>query len=336
MKKVSLNYYIAIVPATCFLSVSPASAQGLNYDNLSSLEEPLAFEIGKATVEVTGLVDVPVMLEVDESIFNGDADVSFTTNAQVSAEMRLGNRWDIGAVYFGQYSEQANHYSDNVAGYVSTSWGTIIGGNVGGLARENTRRRRGVGNAALAFDDFYGQLARWGGGYQGRFGPVVASAIVDEKGDFEIGAAFQRPIGNKDYRVTSRLRRSSYLAADGQTQLTSEGVGLVGELVYGSSLFDLGIGYERLDGALLDVDRLFVSAGAQHKVGSLSLSAAGHYGRLGATNEYSSAFGVGYDIARGISTNFGFNARRARLEQNGVNIVDEDEQTATASVRYSF
>lgn len=335
MKKVFPNY-IAIVPAVCFLSVSPASAQGLNYDNLSSLEEPLAFEIGKATLEVTGLVDVPVMLEVDKSIFNGDADVSFTANAQVSAEMRLGNRWDIGAIYFGQYSEQVDQYSDNVAGYVSTSWGTIIGGNVGGLAHENTRRRRGVGHAVLAFDDFYGQLARWGGGYQGRFGPVVASAIVDENGDFEIGAAFQRPIGNKDYRVTSRLRRSSYLAADGLTELTSEGVGLVGELVYGSSLFDLGIGYERLDGALVDVDRLFVSAGAQHKVGSLSVSAAGHYGRLGATNEYSSAFGVGYDIARGISTNLGFNARKARLEQNGVSIVDEDEQTATASVRYSF
>ncbi len=326
---------LALVPA-CLCFPAKLHAQSVNYDTLSSLEEPLAFEVADVTVEVNGILDAPVSLEIEDGVHFGDADVSFIGNFEVTASTQLGNRWNVGVAYFGQYAENANEYSDNVAGFIRTSWGTFAGGNVSGMVRESTRRRRGVGNGVLAFDNFYGQLDRWGGGYQGRFGPVIVSGVVDENGDFDIGAEYQRPIGTKDYRFSTRFAKSRYTTADGLAVLDSKAVGLVGELVYGSSLFDLGGGYERLQGAGLDLDRWYISGGGQHKVGSLSFSAEGHYGELDGSEEVAAAFGLSYDIARGLSTNLGLNARRAEVARNGIEVVDEDETSATASVRYSF
>jgi len=319
------------------LAADPASAQvSLNYDNLSSFEEPLAFEIGEATVLVGGVVDVPVTLALDDGIFRDDVDVSLVTNLDINIEMQLANRWNVGVAYFGQYDENSDDYVDNVAGFVRTSWGSLIGGNVNGLVREATRRRRGIGNANLAFDDFYGRTNQWGGGYSGRFGPTTLTGIVDGDGHFELGAQFQRPIGRKDYRLTTRVARARYLSADGLTDFATIGAGAVGEFVYGSSLFDLSFGYENLQAGTIDLDRWYVSGGAQTKIGVLSLSAAGHYGELDGTSESSASLGIRYDIARGLSTNLGVNARKAQIARDGVSVVDEDETSATASVRYSF
>ena len=319
------------------LAAGSAEAQvSLNYDNLSSFEEPLAFEIGEATVLVGGLVDVPVRLALDDGIFRDDVGVSLTSNLDISVEMQLPNRWNIGVAYFGQYDENTDDYADNVAGFVRTGWGSLIGGNVNGLVREATRRRRGVGNADLAFDDFYGRINRWGGGYSGRFGPTTLTGIIDGDGHFELGAQFQRPIGRRDYRITTRVAKARYLAADGLTDFATIGAGAVGEFVYGSSLFDLGFGYENLQAGGIDLDRWYLSGGAQTKIGVLSLSAAGHYGELDGTPESSASLGVRYDIARGLSTNLGVNARKAQITRDGVSVIDEDEASATASVRYSF
>ncbi len=324
------------VGATALAAGSAEAQISLNYDNLSSFEEPLAFEIGEATVLVGGLVDVPVRLDLDDRIFHNDVDVSLVANLDIKIEMQLANRWNIGVTYFGQYDENSDDYDDNVAGFVRTSWGSLIGGNVDGLVREATRRRRAVGNANLAFDDFYGRINRWGGGYSGRFGPATLTGIVDGDGHFELGAQFQRPIGRKDYRFATRIGRARYLAADGVTNFKTIGAGAVGEFVYGSNLFDLGVGYENLQAGPIDLDRWYVSGGAQTKIGVLSLSAAGHYGELDGTSETSASLGVRYDIARGLSTNLGVNTRKAEIARDGVSVVDEDETSATASVRYSF
>ncbi|MEO9599001.1 hypothetical protein [Parasphingorhabdus sp.] len=319
------------------LTAGSANAQiSLNYDSLSSFEEPLAFEVGDATVLVGGVVDVPVKLKVDDSIFHGDVDVSLVSNLDINVEMQLANRWNIGASYFGQYDVNGDDYQDNVAAYIRTSWGSLIGGNVDGLVREAIRRRRGAGNAGLAFDDFYGRINRWSGGYSGRFGPVTMTAIADADGHFEWGAQFQRPMGNKDYRFATRVSKARYRAADGITNFDTIGAGAVGEFVFGSSLFDVGAGYENLKAGPINLDRWFVSGGTQTKIGVLSLSAAGHYGELDGSPESSASLGVRYDIARGLSTNFGVNARKAQIARDGISVIDEDETSATASVRYSF
>lgn len=329
--------WLALPVGVLALSAGSAQAQiSLNYDDLSSFEEPLAFEIGEATVLVGGVVDAPVTLPLDDAIFDRDVDVSLVANLDINIEMQLANRWNVGVSYFGQYDENRDDYRDNVAGFVRTSWGSLIGGNVNGLVREATRRRRAAGNSFLAFDDFYGQTNEWGGGYSGRYGPSTLTGIVDGDGHFELGAQFQRPIGRKDYRFAARVAKARYRAADGVTDFATIGVGAVGEFVYGSSLFDLGLGYENLQAGPVDLDRWYVSGGTQTKIGVLSLSAAGHYGELDGTSEASASLGVRYDIARGLSTNLGVNARKARIARDGISVVDEDETSATASVRYSF
>ena len=112
--------------------------------------------------------------------------------------------------------------------------------------REGTRHRRGAGNAELAFDDALGGLADVGVGYTVRLGPWIVGAVVDEDSNFDIGATFQRPIGDTDYRLTGRVTSGVYISADGVRQFDSIAVIGVGEVVYGSTTFDVGVGYEDL------------------------------------------------------------------------------------------
>lgn len=227
-------------------------------------------------------------------------------------------------------------YNDNVAGFVRTSFGTVIGGNVNQQVRELTRRRRGVGNGFLAFDDFYGQLARWGGSYVGRFGPSNLGLTVDKNGDFEVGLEYQRPLGRRDVRFAGRFRQGQFVAADGITRFDTQGVGAVGEIEYGSSIFDLGLGLESLDGLTTDARRWFVSAGAQTQIGQVRVSGEGHYGQVAGDDEITASLGAGYDVARGLSLNLGLNYQDARIVSDEITLVDTEEGQAVASVRFSF
>ena len=198
------------------LATSPAAAQNifLNYESLSSLEEPLATQIGDTTFLLTGLLDTSTALDMQR---NTDVDTGLITNFQADARTQLPNRWRLGLAYFGQYatrqapaSRSENDYVDNAVLSVGGTWGTILGGNVSGFVREQTRRHRGAGNAALLFDNVLGGLEDWGGGYAVRLGPWVITAVVDEAANFDLGTTYQRPSGNKDYRVTARYTESVY------------------------------------------------------------------------------------------------------------------------------
>lgn len=324
---------------------TPAFAQGvnLNYDALSSIEEPLAFEVEDVTISLNGLLDMPLALDFDDE---GDFDVGFVGNFQVTAETQLRNRWTVGVAYFGQYetdpgtlltlSGESDHYSDNIAGFVGGVWGTVLGGNVNGVVRENTRRTRGTGNAFLAFDNTYGGFDDLGGAYIGRYGPAELSAVVDEQGNFDLGAMWSRPIGNKDYRFTARFTHSEFTSSDGTTRFDSNAGGLVGEFIYGSYLFDVGFGFEDLSSAAVDAERWFASSGVRWKKGALTLSLEGHYGEVEGDDEVAAAFGARYDIARGLSLNLGVNYAEAMVDVGGVTLVDTEEAQAVLSLRYSF
>jgi len=338
---------MALGPATGGIFLVPSAAQAqdvnLNYDRLSSLEEPIAFDLGDITVEISGVVDVPVVAEFDQVNDTDSVDIEFIGNFQITAQTQLANRWTIGAAYFGQYATDPidvfggnEDYSDNIAAFVGTSFGTVLGGNVNGQVREITRRQRGVGNGFLAFDDFYGSLDDWGGAYVGRFGPTVIAAAVDENGDFELGGFFQRPIGQKDYRFALRAADGRFTSQDGTTEFDTKGIAAVGELVYGSSLFDVGVGYEKLESPIIDVDRWYLSAGAQTQLGPLRLSAEAHYGQVDGQDEISAGLGASYDIARGLSANLGVNYEKANIQAGGISLVQTDEVKAIASLRFSF
>ena len=327
------KFAIGIMPLTCLVALD-SQAVNLNYESLSSLEEPIAFEIGDTTFSLNGLFD-------GTSAFGDDPeeDPYLLGNFQLSAETQLPNSWTLGASYFGSYSgselEQDN-YQDNAAVFLGGVWGTLAIGNVTGLVREQTRRRRGVGNAVLDFDDQLGTLGDLGVAFHNRLGPAQFIATADEDGGFEIGSIFQRPIGNKDYRFSIRYRDSEFLADDDVSVFDSKSIGFVSELTYGSTVLDFGFGYEQLDADQLSADRIYASIGASRKWGAWSSSLEAHFGQVEGQDESSLALGVRYDIARGLSLNLGVNYRDALVELNEFRLLDQSGLSGVLSMRYSF
>ena len=114
------------------------------------------------------------------------------------------------------------------------------------------------------------------------------------------------------------------------------GVGVVGELIHGSTAFDMGVGHERLTSHALDAERWYVSAGVRTKTGVVSVSLEGHYGRIEGEEEVSAALGLQYDLARGLSANLGLNHESARVFLGGVRLVDTRNTVAALSLRYSY
>ena len=320
--------------------VAAAQDISLNYERLSSMEEPLAREAGGVTFVLTGLVDAPLTLDRED---DDSLDGGLIANFQLSALDQLPNRWRVGLAYFGQYvtdealgSGSDDRYSDNAALSVGGFWGTVLGGNVSGVVREGTRRRRGAGNADLAFDDALGGLADVGVGYTVRLGPWVVGVVVDEDADFDLGATFQRPIDDTDFRLTGRVTSGVYVSADGTRRYDSVAVGAVGEVIYGSTSFDVGVGFEDLSSSGPDASRWYVSSGVRRKIGVVSLSLEGHLGRIEGEDERSGALGAQYDLARGMSVNLGVNHAKALVDLGGGSLVDTEDTKAALSLRYSF
>ena len=324
----------AALVASLFASHT-ATAVDLNYDSLSSLEEPIAFELGDTTFSVNGLIDSALSYG-DES----ENDSFILGNFQIGAETQLPNSWTLGATYFGSYSssdlDADDSYQDNAAIYLGGIWGTSAVGNVTGLVREQTRRARGVGNAELSFDDQLGQLDDYGISYSGRFGPNVFMIATDEDGGYELGASYQRPLGNKDYRFSLQYRDSKYTPDNEVTVFDSRGVGFVSELTFGSTVFDLGLGVEQLSFDSLEADRTYASFGVSHKIGAWSASAEAHLGQIESQDERSYALGLRYDIARGLSLNLGANYTDAIIDVGTIRLLDDSDTVGTASLRYSF
>lgn len=292
------------------------------------------------TFVLTGLLDAPATVELRD---DNDTDTGFIGNFQVAARTQLPNRWRVGLSYFGQYAtdptallRQDDGYTDNAAVSVGGAWGTVFGGNASGVVREQTRRARGVGNASLALDGVLGERKDWGGGYTGRFGPWVVGAAVHEGGGLDLGATFQQPTGNIDYRFTTWYTRITYSPVEGSKEFDTSAVGAVGAFIYGSTRFDAGIGYQRISSNGSAADRWYVSSGVRTKAGVLSLSLEGHYGRIESTEEISATLGVQYDLARGLSVNAGVNYADADATFDGVTLVQVDEIKLVLSLRYSF
>ena len=316
-----------------------AQQVSLNYERLSSLEDHIAAEFADVTYILTGLVDTPLVLDLD-----GNADrMEAIGNFQFEASTQLPNRWLAALTYFGQYAsdqslvtDMQDDYQDNVALSVGSYWGTVLVGEVSGVIREQTRRLRGAGNASLAFDDALGRLEEDGGGYLVRFGPWVFSALADDDENFDLGATYQRPTGTRDYRLTARYTDSTFTAASDARSFDSTALSGVGEIIFGSTRWDLGAGYEHLSSEGLKLERWYVSAGGRIKTGVLSVSLEGHYGQTEGEDEVSAAFGVQYDIVRGLSLNLGLNYADATARWDTTRLTDSREKKALLSARYSF
>ena len=192
------------------------------------------------------------------------------------------------------------------------------------------------GNAFLDYDDHFGELSDVGVSYLTRIGPSQFFFTADDDGGFEIGTSYQRPIGNKDYRFSTRFRESELIADDGVTVFDSSGLGFVSEFTFGSTVFDLGLGFEKLESDQATGDRVYASFGASRKWGVLTGSAEAHFGEIEGQSESAYALGLRYDIARGLSLNLGVNYSDAQVELGGIQILNDSGTSGTLSLRYSF
>ncbi|MYH90669.1 MAG: hypothetical protein F4128_07725, partial [Gammaproteobacteria bacterium] len=139
---------LSVLGAVIFVGVvmaNTAAAQGvsLNYERLSSLEEPTAVQFGALTMRLNGLLDGAAIHDAERE--RDDVGGGLTANFQVTAASQMINRWRIRFTYFGQYTtddldpELDDEYTDNAALSVGSVWGTLLAGNVSGVVREQTR-----------------------------------------------------------------------------------------------------------------------------------------------------------------------------------------------------
>ena len=359
--------YIPAIPAETGISAAVIAAANtatpshadngpppMKYGDLSALEEPLALKLGRVTLTFSGTVVLAGQHDFSKDNAVTGNDAKLAANGQVEIQEKFSNRVTAGLIYYGQYTSDQGlynsvcglycntysggnrYYNNYFVAYARTSWGTFFGGNVGNVVRNDTRRRPAYGETNLQGDDFLGQMSRWGGAYQVRFGPVLSSVVVDQDGNFEVGGSYQRPWGTHDIRLTTRFRDSTVAIADGLSKLRSKGAGVVGDLTYGSTIYDLGLGYEHLSGRGLDLDRWYTSAGGRAKIGLLEISAEGHYGQIDGSAERAATFGMAYALARGLSLNLGLNYSDANVVRNQVIILTPNTKSATATLRYGF
>lgn len=335
---------VAALALTGFADAGPAVAQGglPNLDRQSPLEEAVAMEVGDVTLTLIGETEARYTVGADDDEDNGPGLIA---SLETVAKIQLPNRWRVELGYAGRLvsddslsAGEGERYTDDAALSVAGAWGTVSLGNVSETVRDQTRRRRGFGNAVLAFDDFHGEPSDKSAGYAGRVGPFVASGVVDDDGNVDVGLTFQRPIGNRsrDYRFTFRAGQGAYEAADEALLFTSRGYSVVGEVVYGSTLLDVGLGQESFSSSSVNATRWYISSGIRRKIMVWGLSLEGHYGQIEGQEEVSVALGIQYDLARGLSANLGLNYEDAQVALGDIEFLHSSDTKALFSLRYSF
>ena len=267
----------------------------------------------------------------------------------LSGETRLRNMLTVGASYSARMTNRPGSiasvggykpedYSDGAQAFVQGVWGRVTGGAVRGEVDKVNFRSQPAGHAALAFRGSFGRLDKWGGAYSGRYGPAVVALAVDQEGHFDGGLRWSRPVGNKDIGFAVRGTLGTFLPKDRSTRLETTGINVIADAIYGSTLVELVLGYEMLQGNSIDTDRAYASLGLHHKVDAVTLSIMGHYGQVAGNDEVALALGARYDIARGLSANAGVNfaKAKARAKHGTVTLVDKDAVEGSASLKYEF
>ena len=333
---------LAVIAGHFTVALHPAAAQtrSFSYDRLSFLEERLATEVGDVTFRLNGLLESPTTADLD-----GDEarHSEFLGNFDITAGTQLPNRWRVRLTYLGQYATQplfngevAEGYGENALLSIGGAWGTMLAGNVSGVVREQTRRLRGLGGHQLVFDDVLGRIGERSVGYVGRFGPWVMSTVLDEEAGFKLGATFQRPLGNKDYRLTARYVESAFAPANESVLFDTQAVVVVGEFIYGATLLDLSLGHEQLSADALSADRSYLSSGVRTKLGAVGLFLEGHRSRIEGQDVLSATVGLEHDLARGLSATWGVHYADAVVNVGGVSLLDSRDRQFVFSLQYGF
>lgn len=100
--------------------------------------------------------------------------------------------------------------------------------------------------------------------------------------------------------------------------------------------FDLGAGYERFNADGPDTEQWYLSSGVRLKHNALTWSLEGQYGQVDGEDRTAVALGFQYDIARGLSANFGLNHEDAKANTGLIRFIDTKDTKGVMSLRYSF
>ncbi len=342
-------WVLVLFSATLTLSSTTTLAEqrfSLNYDRLSAIEGPIALEIGDITFRLSGSIDLESQTRLkDDATMN-----NLFSTFELSFNTQLPNRWRVQGLVLGEVSTASNprriiddfDYVKRLALFVSGTWGRFLMGDLHQLIQGDTRRVSNAGDAFLYFDNFLGRLEQRNGGYRGRYGPWIVSAVFDQDSDFEWGMVSQRPIGNKDFRFTLRSMKGTFQPSSKADVYATLGVISVGEVIYGSTMFDISFGFEELTpltaqlGGASSKTRTFLSQGILTKRGMLSVSFETYFGQLDGEREISASIGVQYDLARGLSANLGWNYWNTHSLLRGIEISNSRDTEVTFSLQYDF
>ena len=132
------------------------------------------------------------------------------------------------------------------------------------------------------------------------------------------------------------MSRGEYTAADESLGFGARAFEALGEIIFGSTTFDAVVGLERFSSVGPDAERKYASTGVRTKLGVVTVSVEGHVGRIEGQYERSAAFGLQYDLARGLSANLGLNLARSEVDVGGAKFTDTRRDSAMLSLRYSF
>ncbi len=320
----------------CLFMPAVAHADGdsvpINYDSLSFVEEPMAFEIGPATVSVNTIIDQAIQYSTQAE----DEDYNTRAISDLSIETELPNTAQLKIRYVANYDRlRKDSYKDDVAVSLSDEWGTLAAGNVTGSVYELSKRKSSFGNGELANDNFVGALDEDGGFYTVQYNSYRVSVAADKEGRAEAGVSFTRPIGKQNYFASLRARKGDTGEDPGDTVTAvgasgdTYGAAAVAQVTYASFLADVQVGYENvdLDNQTGSNDHAFGSVGMQYKQGAYRFSAEGGVGRYDGDDRRAAALGSRVDVARGVSLNLGVNYKYEN---------DDDDVTSIGSVRYEF
>ena len=149
----SLRIAAAVIAAAAMTAPASAEELSLNYERLSSIEEPIAMAVGGVTLLLNGVLDLPVIVGGDDRETD---EAGLIGNVEVTALTQLPNRWRVELGYFGQRATDAglvpgspDRTIDHGAFAVGGAWGTVLAGHVSGIVRgQDTappgRRQRGA------------------------------------------------------------------------------------------------------------------------------------------------------------------------------------------------
>ena len=337
MNKLTMKSSVCMFMFVGFSVISNASFSiGLNYDQLSFVEEPIASHNGDTTVELLGLVDLA-------GDFSDDAEESsiVTSALELGLEKQLVNSKTLGARFFADYqSDLYDAFEANASAYYAGVWGEISVGGVAETINQLTDRNTAVGKSKLAFNGLSGDLPDLGIAYRGRIGPSQYAVGVDQDGKLSLGGVFQRPIEDKDYRFAINLVNGEFASEEDNPEVNflfeTTHVNFISELTYGSSIIDFGFGIESFDSDERSFDRNYLTAGLSHKFGRLALSAQFLKGDVDGFDQSAYALGAQYDIARGMAFNVAINQSSSDLDKSDLSIqsVEKTEQMLSLSYRF--